>query len=684
MSQTSTLLETAPLIQQPPAAAVVKRELEYRPDVDGLRAVAVLAVVAFHAFPEYFPGGFVGVDVFFVISGFLISSILFRELQRGTFTIAGFYRRRIRRIFPALAAVLSACLLFGWYALLPDEFELLGKHVAAAAVFVSNFVSWQEVGYFDRAAALKPLLHLWSLGIEEQFYLFWPLLLMFLWKRPRSIGATIILLSVASFALSVELVNRGSTADYYFPLARFWELGIGCLLAYRRRSGAGPLFPKAGESKLAASHPGSASEANSALGIAGVALIATSLFAFDTHTPFPGWAALLPTLGAACVLAAPTSCWFQRKVMGHPVLVFIGLISYPLYLWHWPLLSYATILASETPSLGVRSTAAVLSIVLAWLTYQLIEIPIRRRSRPHMSLGLTSALAVLGIAGLAIYLAGGVDQRFKVDVRAIRQGPRTDAQCLASFPGAGQGVVNYCKTTATGADVPQAIFMGDSRTQAVYDATVATVGREHPMMLLGRGGCPPLLDIQIDDDAREKSCNTTWQALVKYVRSTRPKMVVLVGGGSRYFVDDPQAAAAGSEATLRAFKEGLSGLIVQLQEVSQVVYVRELPGYGSAPSCFLRRIQLPGTGCVPDEARSRVEASMAAYNQALDEVHGLYPELRLVDSIPALCGPRLCSQRTQSGQVLYADELHLSPAGGRLFVASSGLSSLIAKRLASP
>src|ERR1700730_3826549 len=213
------------------------QELEYRPDVDGLRAVAVIAVVAFHAFPTYFPGGFIGVDVFFVISGFLISTIILKQLRRSTFTVATFYRRRIRRIFPALAIVLAACLLFGWYALLPDELELLGKHVAAASVFVSNFVSWHEVGYFDRDAALKPLLHLWSLGIEEQFYLGWPLLLLLL-KNRKGTGITISLLTAASFVLNLALLYRNPTANYYFPLSRFCERGLGCLLAYYRESSA--------------------------------------------------------------------------------------------------------------------------------------------------------------------------------------------------------------------------------------------------------------------------------------------------------------------------------------------------------------------------------------------------------------------------------------------------------------
>lgn len=645
-------------------------ELDYRPDVDGLRAVAVIAVVAFHAFPAYFPGGFIGVDVFFVISGFLISTIILKQLRRSTFTVANFYRRRIRRIFPALAIVLATCLLFGWYALLPDEFELLGKHVAAASVFVSNFVSWHEVGYFDRDAALKPLLHLWSLGIEEQFYLGWPLLLLFL-KNRKGTALTISLLTAASFALNIALLYRNPTANYYFPLSRFWELGLGCLLAYYRESSAA-----AAQARTAphATNTWTGSPIYSAVPVAGFVLIVVALFAFDSHTPFPGWAALLPACGALCLLAIPGNTWFQRRVMGQPAVVFIGLISYPLYLWHWPLLSFATILQSEAPSLTVRIVAVALSVALAALTYLLVELPIRRQRRPRVALGLAAGLAALGIAGLSVYAAAGVNSRFDLDVRAIRQGPRTDSLCLDSFPGGKTGVVNYCKTT--GSSPPAVLFMGDSRSQAIYDGSVAVLGRGNPLMLLGRGGCPPLLNVAIDSDSREKSCNDTWNLLVKYVRQMQPRAVVLVGGGSHYLSESP-----GRES---AFKQGLRNLIAALPSTSQVIYVREIPGYGSAPACFLRRIKLPGGGCAPEMPRGTVESGMASYNRALDDIQREFPTLRVFDSIPTLCGPASCSQRLGSGEIIYSDELHLSPAGARLFVANSGLASTLVAILGRP
>jgi len=198
--------------------------LRYRPDIDGLRAVAVLSVVAFHAFPDYLTGGFVGVDVFFVISGYLITSILVKQHREAKFSFGDFYSRRARRILPALCLVLLACLLFGYLALLPDEFANLGRHMAAAAAFAANLSFWREAGYFAPASEFQPLLHLWSLGIEEQFYLLWPLVLAFAWRRRFNILQVVLFLTAASFAANLVLTHIDSTAAFYFPLSRFWQV----------------------------------------------------------------------------------------------------------------------------------------------------------------------------------------------------------------------------------------------------------------------------------------------------------------------------------------------------------------------------------------------------------------------------------------------------------------------------
>jgi peptidoglycan/LPS O-acetylase OafA/YrhL len=376
-------------------------EAAYRPDVDGLRSVAVIAVLLFHGFPKLFPGGFVGVDVFFVISGFLITGIISRGVESGSFTFGGFYRRRIRRIFPALSLVLACCLIAGWVLLTSADLAQLGKHTAGAAAFSANFFYWAESGYFDTTAAAKPLLHLWSLGIEEQFYLLWPLFIVTTQRRGKSLAAVLAVIAL-SFLACLLTTAPPSSAAFYSPASRMWELALGGVLALtvaRNRNGK--------DGKEPANRIGKRSWPAELGSVAGFALIVAAVWAFDSTTPYPGWRALLPTLGAGLVIAAGASTFVNRRLLSHPVMVFIGLISYPLYLWHWPLLSFAHILG-----LGIVPpllTAGLLagSVVLAAGTYLLIESPLHRTSASwRLAVGLASIMVCVGLAGGAVYRHG--------------------------------------------------------------------------------------------------------------------------------------------------------------------------------------------------------------------------------------------------------------------------------------
>ena len=301
----------------------------YRPDIDGLRAVAILSVIIFHAFPEVIRGGFIGVDVFFIISGFLISSIIFKSFEKGTFAYTDFYIRRIKRIFPALLVVLVFCIVVGWVVLLPNEFAQLGGHVVAGAGFVSNILSWTEAGYFDTASELKPLLHLWSLGIEEQYYIIWPILVGFIWKRSHNFLWVVLPILTTSFLLNVYGVHYRPTATFYLPVTRLWELMLGSLLAYLVLH------------RIRIFH---ASISDNAISWVGLGLLLVGLFFIDSDKDFPGWWALLPTVGAFLLIYAGKHAWFNANILSNRMMIFIGLISYPLYLWHWPLLAYAKML----------------------------------------------------------------------------------------------------------------------------------------------------------------------------------------------------------------------------------------------------------------------------------------------------------------------------------------------------
>jgi peptidoglycan/LPS O-acetylase OafA/YrhL len=388
---------------------------KYRSDIDGLRAVSILAVVGYHVFPKWVPGGFVGVDVFFVISGFLISTIIFGSLAERSFSFIEFYAHRIRRIFPALIAVMVFCFAVGWDVLLPAEFEYLGKHIAASAAFVQNLLLSRESGYFDIASELKPLNHLWSLAIEEQFYAVFPLLVWGAWRLGFNLLGLVAAICGISFALNIFGISHNPTATFFSLSTRAWELMAGGLLAglmldkaspqLRLTGGWGERAKSALFDRSRILWPGRAAAGPTIkwlASIAGFALIMYAVFAFHSSMPYPGKMALVPVLGAVLLIASGASAGVNRFVLSNRLGVFIGVISYPLYLWHWPLLSYLTIIDNAPPSLSERVIAAALSMILAWGTYRFIERPVRqgKRSRKAVAGGLVFAVVMLMVAGL--------------------------------------------------------------------------------------------------------------------------------------------------------------------------------------------------------------------------------------------------------------------------------------------
>lgn len=361
--------------------------IAYRPDIDGLRAVAVLLVLLFHAFPSLVTGGFVGVDIFFVISGFLITGILRNELRDGTFSIARFYGRRLRRIVPALLVVLGATLAAGWYLLEPAELHSLSWQVIGSALFSANIFFWMNAGYFDAEAITKPLLHIWSLGVEEQYYLVWPFLLYLAWKRGFSLASAAAVLAVVSMVANIALIDHHRSAAFFLPMSRRWELSIGAMLTLTGFTAKG---------KTAANLSA----------LAGLALIGASVVVLDEASFFPGWWALLPTVGAALVMWAGPQAAFNKQVLASRVFVWLGLISYPLYLWHWPILSFLHTLAGGMPLASIRAAALLAAVVLAWLTYVFIEHPIRVQPTSRVAGWLLAGLVAFALAGLAIFLKG--------------------------------------------------------------------------------------------------------------------------------------------------------------------------------------------------------------------------------------------------------------------------------------
>ena len=306
--------------------------LRYRADIDGLRALAVLGVVIFHAFPLLLPGGFIGVDIFFVISGYLISGILYKGHREGGFSFCEFYARRIRRLFPALIVMILLCAIYGWMILLPDEFQRMGKRMATGLVFIQNFSVWQEADYFDVAANLKPMLHLWSLAVEEQYYILFPLILFVLWKRGGGVFWVLVILLVGSLAGCVMMSYWNKPTGFYLLPYRAWEFLCGALLAWWH-------YEKGHEDEVPRWREG--------MSWAGMGLLVAGMVTINSTAPYPGWRALVPVIGTLLLIEGGKDARANRLLLSHPAVVWVGLISYPLYLFHWPILSFLHIVKGE-------------------------------------------------------------------------------------------------------------------------------------------------------------------------------------------------------------------------------------------------------------------------------------------------------------------------------------------------
>lgn len=620
----------------------------YRPDVDGLRAVAVLAVLAFHAFPGAAPGGFAGVDVFFVISGFLISGIIFQDLERGRFTFAGFYWRRIRRIFPALILVLAACLALGWLLLLPDEYNQLGRHVAAGAGFLANISFWLEAGYFDTAAELKPLLHLWSLGVEEQYYLVWPLLL-YVFRRHAL--WMIVALGAASFALNIWLTPRDPSAAFYLPFTRFWELLAGSALAW---------FASYKKTR----NP----ETSNLEAFIGAGLVVAGFALLNADRAFPGWWALLPVAGTALLIRAGPSAWINRRILAHPAAVFVGLISYPLYLWHWPLLAYARIVEGGEPAAAVRVSLLILSFLLAWATYALVEKPIRF-AKPGASMrriavpALAATMVGVGFGGVAAY-------------RSALE-PHSASLPLVGEISRASSDWQYRGDRVIAGDTPKAVlFFGDSHMQHYWPRIEKVLSERaapvRSVLVKTTGGCAPVPGIE----RKSGNCSRfVEQGLELALRPEVDTVVIaaswvgFVGRPDYYKVGDPSRTplnvlAPGSEWVLEGFEAALRRLVAGGKRVA--IVLSSPRGEAFDPKSLIERggmvIRVQArNAAVPREEISALSAPIDERLRRIAAAAGA----SVIDPTEWLCTPKYCPTADEAGRPLYKDATHLRASFAR-------------------
>jgi peptidoglycan/LPS O-acetylase OafA/YrhL len=538
------------------------RNVEYRPDIDGLRAIAVLSVVCFHAFPAWAHGGFVGVDIFFVISGFLISSIIFSQVQSDSFSFLEFYSRRIRRIIPALAIVLITCLTAGWLLLWPNEYTQLGNHITAGAIFLSNFLLWKEAGYFDDASVTKPLLHLWSLGIEEQFYIVWPALVFFTRSRGVKFLVLVAIIAIASFVLNVSSMHYSPVAVFYSPFTRFWELMIGCALAYVTLTNIRPFARKSPKHQNCTTDLPwfsflslwTVQHLQAIKAWSGIALILAAIVFTNERQLFPGWWALLPTLGACLLIWAGPDVWFNRAILSNRLMVFVGLISYPLYLWHWPLLSYTYIIEAGTPSREIRILLVFVSILFAWITYLIIERPVRYgRYTRAKAVGLLLLLLTIGAVGFNARAQSGFPSRFpdfaflralvtfNYDVSVVYR----QHQCFLE-PDEDETKFNGCVEEYR-SERPLLLLWGDSYAAHLLPG-VKKWFPEFRIAQFTASGCPPILGYESNI---RPHCGQILKFIALQIHKLRPDKILMAAGWTGYPDDVITARLADTIASLQ-------------------------------------------------------------------------------------------------------------------------------------
>lgn len=642
--------------------------MRYRSDIDGLRAIAVVSVVLFHAEVPPFSGGYVGVDIFFVISGFLITSIVAAEIEGNRFSLLYFYERRIRRIFPAFFVLLASVAILGYLLFLPAQLENLGRSIVASTLFVSNILYWRDTGYFSTPIELRPLLHTWSLGIEEQFYVIFPALLaiLFRWVKTK-LSYVVAVAAVVSLAVSIFSMGQHPQANFYFLGTRAWELLSGASLA---------LLPlPAIESRAL----------QNTLSFIGLLLISWAVVTFSNITPFPGANALFPCLGAALIIYSGmhSESLIGRALSLKPI-VFIGLISYSLYLWHWPLIVFAKYYAVRPLSSTETALVVAASLVIATMSWHWVEKPFRipfeggtRQfhdwiGRKNVYRAAFSSISISVAIGLGLVTGDGLPWRLSPEAQALAY-ESTDIgnyrkNCLNGLTDADLSAGRICKIGVLGEN-PSFLLWGDSQSAALADGLDSQAKRnDQAGLMVGVHGCPPLLGIFGWYQPTEEKCETTNNIIPRVIKRYNIRTVILHAAWSKleptYAHQLYLSGNFGSDEA-RVFDVALENTLEMLRalHVRKIYVVTSIPGALNDVPSTLARSKL--TGQTIDirishddfKERERFSSELFSRYRAKYDVNFIRPDL-------VLCDTDKC-QVEKDGHALYFDNGHLSQYGSK-------------------
>jgi peptidoglycan/LPS O-acetylase OafA/YrhL len=615
----------------------------YIPHIDGLRAVAVLSVVIYHAFPTVIKAGFMGVDVFFVISGYLITSILLNELENGTYSLLNFYKRRIKRLFPALILVIATVYSIGWFMLIENEFIAMNKHILGGAGFISNIILWFEAGYFDQSSHYKLFLHFWSLGVEEQYYIVIPILIYVLYKLRFNILIIVALLAFTSFIYGYVLIGADKTAAFYNPLARSWELLAGTMLAILMRQGKTRLF----EWQITA--------------IIGLFLILVPILIFNKDIAFPGLYALMPVTGAVLVIAAGEKAWVNRVILGNRLAIFIGLISYPLYLWHWSLLSFLHINEQANPSSIKRLAAVCLSFLLAYLTYRFVEKPLKKRDN---AVFLFASMIIIALIAALSYM-GVIKQRLNfVGYEKINT-----AKNGFTFPITGLKPVGNFYTY--GENQHATIYIGDSTMQHYAPRIKQAIDQNSAFnraIFATKGGCPAINGFDNEPQLYYADCLKHNREAFQKAGQAEVKTVVL----GLHWLDQMMGSHLKSLTlngvkTIKPASELADAALAEMgRQIAELAKTKRVFVISASPlnDRFNPNNAVEGSRFTQLKLKDLSQALEvnAAYKPLQDKIIAMVKAAGgvVIDPLPAICPNGLCPITDARGALNYSDSFHFT------------------------
>ena len=651
--------------------------MDYRREIDGLRALAVIPVILFHAGFENFSGGFVGVDVFFVISGYLITSIILAELEQGKFSIVNFYERRARRILPALFIVMLVCIFFAWFWLLPSDKKKFSQSLVAVSVFASNILFWHESGYFDTAAELKPLLHTWSLAVEEQYYVLFPLFLTLIWRLgKRWILVTLGLAFVASLALAQWAAYTKPTAAFYLLPTRGWELLIGAFSSFYLSQANRKPFEK-GLSEFG--------------GWLGVALILYAVFSYSKTTPFPGIYALVPTIGTVLIILFATQRTSVGAFVGNKAFVTIGLVSYSAYLWHQPLLAFAKVYTFNLLTTYATLALVTLSFALAFLSFKYVETPFRDKRKVSRN-GIFS-LSILGIlffivVGIFGHIKGGFPGDYALINQALGDWQHPGSLRKTSINGF------YKLKTDRPVDV---LFFGDSHVEQF--APLASDIQETGLNVgfLSAGGCPPVPNLLDDLHPDCFGIIDVFNSVLSF--EDKIKIVVVSGCFNCYLIEQSQSdrapgdkynyyyLSADKRLYLREGKgkeESLAGLSKFLESLSlkyKLVFIGDNPLSENFDPTVIMSYKIRGDSSFFKERYTGFKDNEFNVSEEQlvidDQLRKITPSnANYVSLIDIVCPNKICKATNNQEHPIYKDGNHMRPDFVKEFVGPNLLKYL--------